>query len=54
MTREFQDLRKTTKRVAKITTMFREREFLVPQYVADEKMKKAMYHEMLRVIYGNL
>lgn len=28
--------------------MFRERALLDPQYVADEEMKKARYHEMLR------
>lgn len=28
--------------------MFRERALLVPQYVADEEMKKARYHEMLQ------
>ena len=28
--------------------MFRERALLFPQYVADEEMKKARYHEMLR------
>ena len=27
--------------------MFRERVLLVPQYIADEEMKKARYHEML-------
>ena len=28
--------------------MFRERALLVPQYVADEEMKKAGYHDMLK------
>ena len=32
----------------KITVMFRDRELLVPQYMADEEMKKVRYHEMLR------
>lgn len=34
--------------MAEITAKFRERALLVPQYVADEEMKKARYHEMLR------
>lgn len=41
LAREFQDLQKTTRTVAEITTMFTERALLVPQYVADEEMKKA-------------
>mgnify|MGYP001763371762 CR=1 FL=1 len=48
MARAFQDLRQTTDTVAEITAMFRKRALLVPQYVADEEMKKARYHEMLR------
>ena len=38
----------TTETVAEITAKFRERALLVPQYVTDEEMKKARYHEMLR------
>ena len=34
--------------MAEITAKFRERALLVLQYVADEEMKKAWYHEMLR------
>ena len=34
--------------MAEITAKFRERALLVPQYAADEEMKKARYHEMLR------
>ena len=37
-----------TKTVAEITAMFSERALLVPQYVEDDEMKKAWYHEMLR------
>ena len=39
--REFQDLRQTTDMVAEITVIFKEKELLVPQYGADEEMKKA-------------
>lgn len=35
LAREFQYLFQTTKMVAEITTMFRERALLVPQYVAN-------------------
>ena len=48
LAREFQDLTQTTETVAEITAKFRERALLVPQYAADEEMKKARYHEMLR------
>ena len=48
MAREFQDLMKTTETVADISAKFRERALLVPQYVVDEEMKKARYHEVLR------
>ena len=48
LAREFQDLTQTTESVAEITTKFRERALFVPQYAADEEMKKARYHEMLR------
>ena len=34
--------------MAEITAKFRERALLVLQYAADEEMKKARYHEMLR------
>ena len=34
--------------VAEITSMFKERVLLVPQYVADEEIKKVRYDEMLR------
>ena len=33
--------------------MFRERAFMVLQYVADEEMKKARYHEMLSSDIGH-
>ena len=46
--REFQDLHQTIETVAEITAMFKERALLAPQYVADEEMKKAWYHEMMR------
>ena len=48
MVREFQDHLQTIETVLEITVMFHERALLVPQYVADEEMKKARYHEMLR------
>nr|KAJ0187838.1 hypothetical protein LSAT_V11C900459490 [Lactuca sativa] len=38
----------TTETVAEIMAKFREKSFLVPQYVADEEMKKMRYHAMLR------
>ena len=41
LAKEFQDLQQTTETVIEITVMFRERAFLVTQYVADEDMKKA-------------
>ena len=41
LAREFQDLRQTTETVAEITAKFRERTLLVPQYAADEEMKKS-------------
>ena len=48
LAREFQDLHQAIETVAEITAKFRERSLLVPQYVADEAMKKARYHELLR------
>lgn len=48
LVREFQDLHKTTDTMAKITTMFRERALLVPQYVLNEEMNKTRYDHMLR------
>lgn len=48
LVREFQDLRQIIETMVEITAIFRERALLVPQYVADEDMKKARYHEMLR------
>ena len=48
LAREFQDLLQTTEFVAEITTMFHERDFLVPHYVAQEEIKKARYHDMLK------
>ena len=48
LVREFQDLHKTTETMTEITAKFRERAFLVLQYVADEEMKKVRYHDMLR------
>ena len=46
--REFQGLRQMTEIVAEITAKFRESSILVPQYVANEEMKKTKYHDMLR------
>lgn len=34
--------------MVEITTRFREKAMLVPQYVVDEEMKKTRYHDMLR------
>ena len=36
--RELQDLRRTTETISDITTKYRERAWLVPQYTADEEM----------------
>ena len=48
LVREFHDLRQTTETVEEITAKFRERAFLVPQYVVHEEMKNRRYHDMLR------
>lgn len=48
LAREFLDMRKTMESVVEITTKFRERALLVPQYVGDEEMRKTRYHDMLR------
>ena len=48
LAREFQDLQQTTETVTEITSMFREKPLIVLQYVADEEMNKARYHEMLQ------
>ena len=37
-----------TESVVEITTKFREKALLVPQYVGDEEMRKTRYHDMLR------
>ena len=34
--------------MVEITAKFRERELLVPQYDADEEMRKTRYYDMLR------
>ena len=47
MAREFHDLLQTIEIVAEITAKFRERTLLVPQYAADEEMKKMRFHDML-------
>ena len=41
-------MRQTTETVAGITAKFRERALLVPQYAADEEMRKTRYYVMLR------
>ena len=41
LVQEFQDLHQTTETVAEITVMFMEKALMVPQYVANEEMKKA-------------
>ena len=46
---EFQDLHQTTKTIAEITAKFRDGALFVPQYAANEEMKKVRYHDMLRV-----
>ena len=48
LAREFLDMRQMTETVAEITTKFREREFLVPRYAADEEMGNTQYHDMSR------
>ena len=47
LAQEFLDLRQTIETVAEITSKFRERAYLVPQYVADERMKNVRYHVIL-------
>ena len=49
MAREFLDMRQTTEIVVEITTKFRERALLVPQYAGDEDMRRTRYHNMLQV-----
>ena len=34
--------------MVEITTKFQERDLLVPQYQADEEMKKMRYHDMMQ------
>ena len=48
LARDFLDMRHTIESVVKVTTKFRERPLLVPQYAGDEEMKKTRYHDMLR------
>lgn len=36
------------KAVVDITAMFRERTLLVPHYMEDKEMKKALYHDMVQ------
>ena len=48
LARELQDLHRTTEIMAEITTMFRERDLLVPQYVVDKEIKKERYHDMMK------
>lgn len=48
LAREFQDLCQTIETMAEITDKFRERDLLVPQYVAHEEAKKTRYHDILR------
>ena len=40
LAKEFHDLHQTTETVTEITAMFRERAFLVPQYVMEEEIKR--------------
>ena len=47
LAREFLDIRQTPETVTEITAKFRERA-LLPQYAADEEMRKPCYHDMLR------
>ena len=48
LAREFIDMRQTMEIVVEITTKFRERALLVPQYAGVEEMRKTHYHDMLR------
>ena len=41
-------MRQANETVAEITTKFRERALLVPQYADEEEMRKTRYHDMLR------
>ena len=47
LAREFQDLRQTIETLAVITAKFRDIVLLVPQYAANEVMRKMRYHDML-------
>ena len=40
LVREFHDLQQTTETVAEITTKFRERSLIIPQYATDEEMRR--------------
>lgn len=46
--REFQYLQETTDTMENITSRFREKALLVPQYDRDEEMKKMRYQDMLK------
>ena len=48
MVREFHDLQRTTETVAEITAKFQERALLIPQYAADEDLRRTLYYSMLR------
>lgn len=41
-------MRQKTKTMEDITAKFRERDLLIPQYAANEAMRKTRYHDMLR------
>ena len=48
LAKEFLDMRHTAETVVDIISKFRERALLIPQYTADEEMRKTQYHDLLR------
>ena len=48
LAREFLDMRQMIETMAEISTKFRKRALLVPQYATDEEIWKTQYHNMLR------
>ena len=47
LAREFPYMRQTAESVAEITTKFRERALLVPQYASDEEMRNTRYYDFV-------
>lgn len=47
LVKEYVDMHQTNETMAEITTKFRERALVVPQYDADEEMWQTRYHDLL-------